>query len=232
LDTEQFLNGRDFKQRFPVSGQDVKIMGVRKEESLDLTVAMPLLDRFIDNEVSYFRQKEEVREALLSFQKPRLTRLRRLNLSLNSLDRPGAELAGMYLSVLGTSAEDADSGEVGRGKQVNGVITLNRPRGSEAAAGKNPVSHVGKIYSVLTHLLAERIYREVCDLDQVIVWLCSRIGAPINEPQAAAVQIELKPRAKYADVVGPSAKSSAACLSACPSSAANWREATIRFVSG
>jgi S-adenosylmethionine synthetase len=105
----------------------------------------------------------------------------------------------MYLSVLGTSAEDADSGEVGRGNQVNGIIALNRPRGSEAAAGKNPVSHVGKIYNVLTHVLAEQIYREIPELEQVVVWLCSRIGMPINEPQAAAVQVSLKAGAKFAD---------------------------------
>jgi S-adenosylmethionine synthetase len=106
----------------------------------------------------------------------------------------------MYLSVLGTSAEDADSGEVGRGNQVNGIIALNRPRGSEAAAGKNPVSHVGKIYSVLTHLLANQIYRQVPGLDHVLVWLCSRIGVPINEPQAAAVQLKLSRGSKLAEI--------------------------------
>jgi S-adenosylmethionine synthetase len=62
------------------------------------------------------------------------------------------------------------------------------------------VSHVGKIYSVLTHLLANRIYQEIGGLEQVIVWLCSRIGAPINDPQAAAVQLTLKTGAQLADV--------------------------------
>ena len=203
LDAEKFLNGSAFKRRFPASGQDVKIMGLRKQDELDLTVAMPLLDRFVESEVSYFRQKEEMREALLAFLNPQLTRLQRLNASLNTLDRPGVGLAGMYLSILGTSAEDADSGEVGRGNQVNGIIALNRPRGSEAAAGKNPVSHVGKIYSVLTHLLANRIYREISGLEQVVVWLCSRIGAPVNEPQVAAVQIKLEPRTNFPDIVDP-----------------------------
>jgi len=203
LDAEKFLNGSEFKQRFPASGQDVKIMGVRRQDELDLTVAMPLLDRCVESEISYFRQKEEMREALLAFLKPRLTRLRRLNASLNTLDRPGLGLAGMYLSILGTSAEDADSGEVGRGNQVNGIIALNRPRGSEAAAGKNPVSHVGKIYSVLTHLLANRIYREISGLEQVVVWLCSRIGAPIDEPQVAAVQVKLEARTNFPDIVDP-----------------------------
>ena len=109
----------------------------------------------------------------------------------------------MYLSVLGTSAEDADSGAVGRGNQVNGIIALHRPRGSEAAAGKNPVSHVGKIYSVLTHLLAAQIYGEVPGLRQVTVWLCARIGDPVDQPQVAAVQIMLDGRTKLKEVQTP-----------------------------
>ena len=200
LDAEKFLNGMEFKQRYPASGQDVKIMGVRNGPCLDLTMAMPLLDRYVESEGAYFRQKEEMREALLFYLRPRLVTLQEITVSANTLDRPGAGLAGMYLSVLGTSAEDADSGEVGRGNQVNGIIALNRPRGSEAAAGKNPVSHVGKIYSVLTHLLAEKIYREIPGLEQTVVWLCSRIGAPIDQPQVAAVQVTLKAGTKISDI--------------------------------
>jgi S-adenosylmethionine synthetase len=200
---EKFLNGIEFKQRYPASGHDVKIMGIRNGPHLDLTVAMPLLDRYVESEGAYFRQKEEMREALLSYLRPRLVALQEITVSANTLDRPGAGLTGMYLSVLGTSAEDADSGEVGRGNQVNGIIALNRPRGSEAAAGKNPVSHVGKIYSVLTHLLAGRIYREIPGLEQTVVWLCSRIGAPIDQPQVAAVQVTLKAGTKISDVAEP-----------------------------
>jgi len=203
LDAEKFLNGKQFKGRFPASGQDVKIMGVRSGARLDLTVAMPLLDRFVENEASYFLQLDEMREAVSGYLRPRLVGLDEITVGCNHLDRRGAGLAGMYLSILGTSAEDADSGEVGRGNQVNGIIALSRPRGSEAAAGKNPVSHVGKIYNVLTHLLAERIYREVPGLAQVVVWLCSRIGTPIDEPQVASVQVKLIRGAKFAALAEP-----------------------------
>jgi S-adenosylmethionine synthetase len=109
-------------------------------------------------------------------------------------------MAGVYLSVLGTSAEDADSGEVGRGNQVNGLIALNRPRGSEAAAGKNPISHVGKIYNVLAHLLANKLHTHIPALQGVVVWLCSRIGAPIDQPQTISVQVHLQPGVTLADV--------------------------------
>ncbi|HLN84894.1 MAG TPA: methionine adenosyltransferase [Candidatus Limnocylindrales bacterium] len=197
---EKHLNGRDFKNQFPESGSDVKVMGVRRGPQLDLTVAMPLLDRYVPSEAIYFQRKEEMRQALISHLQSRLEKVTEIIVGMNTLDRRGAGLSGMYLSVLGTSAEDADSGEVGRGNQVNGIIALNRPRGSEAAAGKNPVSHVGKIYSVLTHRLAAQIHLEVPGIQKAIVWLCSRIGDPVDQPQVASVQVALDRATTLADV--------------------------------
>ena len=93
---------------------------------------------------------------------------------------------------MGTSAEDADSGQVGRGNRVNGLISLNRPLGTEAAAGKNPVSHVGKIYNVLAHKIAKEIYEKIEGIKEVYVLLLSRIGTPIDEPQVATAQVLLE----------------------------------------
>lgn len=108
----------------------------------------------------------------------------------------------MYLTVLGTSADGADCGQVGRGNRVNGVIPLNRPVSSEAAAGKNPVSHVGKIYNALAHRMAEKIYSEVPGIREVYVWLLSRIGEPIDRPRAAAVQLILERGVRLSEVRG------------------------------
>jgi len=94
--------------------------------------------------------------------------------------------------VLGTSAESGDSGQVGRGNRVNGIIPLNRPLCSEAAAGKNPVSHVGKIYNSLTHHIADRVYKQVPEIEEVYIWLLSQIGQPIDQPAIAAAQVVMK----------------------------------------
>jgi S-adenosylmethionine synthetase len=203
LDAERFLNAPKFKINYPESGSDIKIMAIRIGEQLNLTGAMPLLDKLVANEADYFRRKEAMRLALVSYLKSRLDRIRDITVVMNTLDRREAGLSGIYLSVLGISAEDADSGEVGRGNQVNGIIALNRPRGSEAAAGKNPVSHVGKIYNVLTHLLARQIHHEVSGVREVIVWLCSRICDPIDRPQVASVQVKLAKGVHMAEVTDP-----------------------------
>ncbi|MER3513729.1 MAG: S-adenosylmethionine synthetase, partial [Chloroflexota bacterium] len=93
-----------------------------------------------------------------------------------------------------------DCGQVGRGNKVNGVISLNRPMGTEAAAGKNPVSHVGKIYTLLTHRIAAEIYASVPGLREVYVWLCSQIGKPIDQPLIASAQLILQKGVALADV--------------------------------
>jgi S-adenosylmethionine synthetase len=93
--------------------------------------------------------------------------------------------------LLGTSAEAGDSGEVGRGNRVCGVISLRRPASAEAAPGKNPVAHVGKIYNVLAQVLAEDIHRKVQGLRDVTVWITSQIGQPVSLPQAVVVEVTL-----------------------------------------
>ncbi len=199
--TERFMNSSGFKERFPEIGEDIKVMGVREGEDVTLTVAAAFVDRFIDREATYFRRKEEALEEVNAMiHKEFGPAFRSIRVDMNTLDVPGRGEAGMYLTVLGTSAEGGDCGQVGRGNRVNGVIALNRPMGTEAAAGKNPVSHVGKIYNVLTHHMAATIYQEVEGLEEVYVWLCSQIGRPIDDPLIASAQVILAEGMSLPDV--------------------------------
>ncbi len=191
LKTELYVNSSMFKKKFPESGEDVKVMGLRKNGDLDLTVSMAFVDRYVQDERDYFGRKSEILEDLQMFVKTNAT-FDNVNVALNTLDVPGRGVNGVYLTVLGTSAESADSGEVGRGNRVNGVIPLNRPTCSEAAAGKNPVSHVGKIYNLLTHRIANSVYDQVPGLEEVYIWLLSQIGKPIDQPAIAAAQVVLQ----------------------------------------
>ena len=105
------------------------------------------------------------------------------------LDDPDAvSEEGIYLTATGLSAEQGDDGEVGRGNRVNGLITPYRTMSLEAAAGKNPVAHVGKLYNVLAHEMAKAICAEVEGIDEASVQILSTIGRPVNEPQLVAIQ--------------------------------------------
>jgi S-adenosylmethionine synthetase len=187
LETERFLNSKEFKKRHPESGEDIKVMGLRVNNTIDLTIAMAFVDRFIDSEDVYFKRKEEILEEVIHFVKEN-TELKLNGVKINTLDERGKGESGLFLTTTGTCAESADSGQVGRGNRVNGVISLNRPAGNEAGPGKNPVSHVGKIYNLLSHDIAKEIFSKVDGLKEVYVWLLSEIGRPINDPKVAIVQ--------------------------------------------
>lgn len=192
LDMEKHLNSDAFKAEYPESGEDVKVMGVRRGSKLDLTVAMPFIDSFVDSEQHYFNMKQDIFGAMNGYLADYMEErgvCMNASISFNNLDVVGRGMGGIYTSVTGTSAEDADCGQVGRGNRVNGIIPLNRPVSSEAAAGKNPVSHVGKIYNVLSHHIAGKIVSKVPDVKEAYVWLLSDIGVPIDTPKVAAAQI-------------------------------------------
>lgn len=189
--TEQYVNAPEYKKRFPESGEDVKVMGLRKNNDLRLTISMAFVDKFVKSESDYFRKKAEIFEDISRFAKEQAD-FDKVDVRLNTLDVKGRGINGVYLTVLGTSAESGDSGQVGRGNRVNGIISLNRPLCSEAAAGKNPVSHVGKIYNSLTHHIADRIYTEVAKIEEVYIWLLSQIGKSIDQPAIAAAQVVMK----------------------------------------
>ncbi|MGQ9551070.1 MAG: methionine adenosyltransferase [Candidatus Bathycorpusculaceae bacterium] len=191
LQMERFLNSKEFKQRFPESGEDIKVMGFRNNDDLRLTVAMAFVDRFINSEEDYFEKKAKILDEVERFVAAN-TDFSNVSVQLNTLDVKARGLGGLYLTVLGTSADGGDSGQVGRGNRVNGLISLNRPFCSEAAAGKNPVSHVGKIYNVLTYRIAQHVYDEVPEVEEVYIWLLSKIGYPIDDPTVAAAQVIMK----------------------------------------
>jgi S-adenosylmethionine synthetase len=196
LDVERYLNGPAFKAAFPDTGQDVKVFGLRRDAHVSLTVAMPFLAERVPSEAAYFARKEAVLAALAErFRDAPLA----LGWRLNTLDRPGQGAEGTYLALTGTSAEDADSGQVGRGNRANGLIAFARPAGGEAAPGKNPVAHPGKLYSVLSHRMAREIAARCPALREVYVHLATRIGDPVDRPWTG-VQVVLAPGAGLPDV--------------------------------
>jgi len=199
LDLEHYLNSKDFKKSYPESGEDIKIMGFRHNNKLNLTVAMAFVDRYIESETDYFRKKGEIYDNINEFLKSNYD-WEQTNVGFNMLDAKGRGLGGLYLTVLGTSADTGDSGQVGRGNNVVGVIPLNRPISAEAAAGKNPTSHVGKIYNLLSYKIANEVYCCTEGIKETYFWLVSSIGQPINKPAVCNVQLILEDGVKITDV--------------------------------
>ncbi|RLF18434.1 MAG: methionine adenosyltransferase [Thermoprotei archaeon] len=183
-ETERYLNSEEFKKRVPEVGEDIKVMGLRIGNSIKLTVAAAIISSLTPDPDHYLSVKEEIKETVEKLVS-RITD-KEVEVYVNTADKPDKNI--FYLTVSGTSAEHGDDGMTGRGNRVNGLITPTRPMSLEAAAGKNPVSHVGKLYNVLAFRIAE----EIAKLDEVkeaYVKILSQIGKPIDQPLVVSVQV-------------------------------------------
>lgn len=196
-ETERYLNGKEFKSLLPAIGYDIKVMGFRQKDTINLTVAAAYVDKFVQDDPQYFSIKEELREKITK--NAQALTDKEVKIYINTADEEDGKGTGHYLTVTGLSMENGDDGSVGRGNRVTGLITPYRPMSMEAAAGKNPVTHVGKLYNVLSNLIAQDVVKEHGDdVQEVHVRVVSQIGRRIDDPHVASVQVI------YADNVDPS----------------------------
>lgn len=182
-DTANFINYELINQ-FPV-GEDVKVMGYRTDGEVILTVAMPFISTEIKDVAEYIEAKHVARAAIQHYAEEMCTR--QLRVDVNTADQE--ERGDYYLTLTGTSAECGDDGAVGRGNRVNGVIAPFRATSLEATCGKNPISHVGKIYNVLALRAAEAIVKEVKGIKAATVYVLAQIGKPLDQPLVATAQV-------------------------------------------
>jgi S-adenosylmethionine synthetase len=182
--TERSLTG-EYAAENPVVGQDVKVMGKREGDHIDVTVAVAMVDEYVADLEAYKQAVEDVRTYVADLAAEYTDR--DVSVHVNTAD--DYEEESIYLTVTGTSAEQGDDGSVGRGNRANGLITPNRPMSMEATSGKNPVNHIGKIYNLLSTEIAQSVVSEVDGIRQIQVRLLSQIGSPIDQPHVADAMV-------------------------------------------
>jgi len=187
LATEEWINSKETKKHLPALGEDVKVMGLREGEKITLTICIAEVDKYVSGVKDYQENLDKVKESLLPLAK-KITD-REVGISINTGDVPANGEAGLFLTVTGTSAENGDDGSVGRGNRVSGLITPCRPMSMEAASGKNPINHVGKIYNILSFRIANKIVDEIPDVKEAEVQLLSQIGSPIDDPKMCYINL-------------------------------------------
>ena len=182
--TERRLNG-PYQDDHPEVGQDIKVMGKREGDHIDVTVAAAMVDQYLDGLDAYREAVAGVREYVTDLAREYTDR--EVSVHVNTAD--DYDEGAIYLTTTGTSAEQGDDGSVGRGNRANGLITPNRPMSLEATSGKNPVNHIGKIYNLLSTEIAESVAAEVDGIRQLQVRLLSQIGQPIDHPHVADTMV-------------------------------------------
>ncbi len=180
---ENFLNSHKIKRKYPFIGEDLKVMGVREQDNIKITLAVATVDKYINDLNDYIDKIKQIKELI----KEQDWFKNSHEIYINTAD--SYEQESIYLTVTGTSGEHGDDGQVGRGNRANGLITPYRPMTLEAVAGKNPINHVGKLYNLFANDLCKTIvvnrYAE-----EAYVSLVSQIGKPLNEPQIVDIKVK------------------------------------------
>ncbi|WP_433724585.1 methionine adenosyltransferase [Actinoplanes sp. CA-051413] len=176
---ESLLTSSEFRARYD-TGTDVKVMVVRAGDELDVTAAVPFHPGRVTGWADYREQLDGIRDdlgtQLKAFIEELPVEISGVRVHLNTKDTPGRG----YLTPFGTSLGKGDCGAVGRGNRYNGVIEPLRPASGEAPAGKNPLHHVGKIYTAVADDLARRLFAELGVYAEVII--AARNGGKLDEP--------------------------------------------------
>ncbi len=126
-------------------------MVVRTSNHIEATLCVPAMSLFTASYEAYHKLMAE-HEKNLQFLADTLL--------------AGSELQSMirinpyqkkYMLGLGSCIECGEEGIVGRGNNINGIISTHRIHTLESWAGKNPVYHTGRVYVYMTAKLARSI---------------------------------------------------------------------------
>ena len=178
------LNSLTFKKDKPWLGSDIKIMGTKVNKVIDLTLCAPQISRFVKNYDEYKENISKINKIIYRFIKKRHMTFK-INININTRD--DFDTGELYLTAIGSSIESGDEGLVGRGNRINQLICQTKPYTMEGIAGKNPVYHAGKLYSIaaqkMANILAEKI-------DSYIeVYLISQSGRLLIDPWKTIIGI-------------------------------------------
>ena len=198
LEVERCLNTSETKRAHPEIGTDIKVMGIRRASRIHLTIGCAFVGRYVHDLNDYVNKVAAARELALGAAR-RIAPME-LDAVVNAAD--DLDRGDVFLTVTGTSAEAGDDGEVGRGNRTCGLITPYRSMTLEAAAGKNPVSHIGKLYSLVSSRIAAAIATEVPEASDAVCMLVSQIGRPVTDPQLADIRVALAGGTSTAGLTG------------------------------
>jgi len=176
--------------RFDFIGGDIKIMALRKNHDLELTLCVPFQADKVSDQKMYFEYRSSVMNSLQKFLKEKFGRLLNISLRINTKDQKikndGEDGRSRYLTVIGSALDYGEEGISGRGNRCRGLISSMRISTVESVYGKNPVYHVGKVYSFIANNIAQQI--GLLFSCEVTVIITTHIGDPLYSPHNIIIE--------------------------------------------
>lgn len=181
----------EVRPRFDFVGGDIKIMALRREKDVELTLCVPFHADKITSQKEYLERKALIESGLRKFLQKGFGNLLDIILKINTQDQKirseKDDGRGRYLTVIGSALDYGEEGISGRGNRCRGLISSMRSSTVESVYGKNPVYHVGKVYS----LIAQEISRQIgihFDCETTVI-VTTRNGDPLYSPYNIVVEV-------------------------------------------
>lgn len=184
LNIEKKLNSNEYKEKYNWLGSDIKVMGIRKEEIVEITACVPLIAKYTNDVQDYYKKLNVIKKAIEKMAYEMFSGYE-INITLNSRDDDNKD--DYYLTAIGSAIESGDEGAVGRGNRSRGVIPFVRNFSMEASCGKNPVYHTGKLFTAIGDKISEEIYKKY-NIENTI-YCTSKMGDSIINPWNISVEL-------------------------------------------
>jgi S-adenosylmethionine synthetase len=182
IDLECFINSTYFKNKFPETGYDVKILVVKTKENFNVTICVPFIAEMTKS-LSFYKERLALVKKVVLIKAKKIIKDNGIVLNINTKDKDN----GGYITAFGTALDKGDYGAVGRGNRYNGIININRETNIEAVSGKNPVHHTGKLYTIISQDIANEIYRKFRVENYVNI--ATQNGLPLTNPLYVVVKL-------------------------------------------
>lgn len=184
LNIEQLLNSEKYKEDHPWVGSDIKVMGIRKEGIVEITSCIPLISQYVKNLDDYKNKLNDLKKDVEKEAK-KIFKNNDIVIYLNTRD--DYDNNDLYMTLIGSAIESGDEGAVGRGNRSRGVIPFSRNFSMEAACGKNPVYHTGKLFTAIGDRISQKIYEQYHV--ENVVYCTSKMGDKIENPWNISVEL-------------------------------------------
>jgi len=183
LDIEGYFYDKNSNPKFDFIGQDIKIMAVRNDNEVGITIALPFISTQTPSKDFYLENIKKFEEELIELVKELMGPRFKVDIKINP---EGRWKEDYYLLLTGSCIEAGEEGVVGRGNKSRGTISSMRPFSMEAPHGKNPLYHVGKMYTVISDYLSRTISEQFdCYCN---IFMTSRYSDKLYEPYSILVE--------------------------------------------
>ncbi|MFI6056099.1 methionine adenosyltransferase [Streptomyces violascens] len=167
-------------RREPWAGSDIKALVVRDKHALTVTVCVPAVAGHLNGSQEFADATRHTAGELTTQLLKRLPGP--VTVVCNTRNTATGPLSSQYFTVTGSAIDYGEDGLVGRGNARSGLITPGQQAGNEAAFGKNPAYHVGKVGGWLVDVASRRLAEHSGGPCRIaVMW---RNGSPYPQPAA------------------------------------------------